>query len=121
MEWTPDVEEFIAEHAVFVAPIFSIMSTIIVVLGLALIRIKFGRIDGDIGRHEIRLADHEGRISALEGDNRISNNDIGHLSKLLETYVKDIKKALDNYVEHNDREHQEIKSLIRRELQAQGS
>lgn len=110
------METFVQQHAGIVMVTFSLLLSLVVTLGTALARVKFKEVDSRLDYKRRRIDDLEDRVSALEGGRQVHDHDISNLSKLLEKYFAQAQRAVEKYADHNDREHAEIKKLIRREM-----
>jgi hypothetical protein len=103
------VDSFFAEHGAFAAALVSVLAAGWVVLGTALVRVKFGHIDDHQQRQDMRLGELEDDMTKLKGEKIEVATEVKNLSRLLERHFKE----MDDLRKTNDSDHREIKTLIR--------
>lgn len=103
------MDNFFAEHGAFAAALVSVLAAGWVVLGTALVKVKFGHMDDHQQRQDERLGDLEGDMDNLKGDKIEVGGEVKNLGKLLERHFKEV----DELRKSNERDHREIKQLIR--------
>lgn len=109
------MQDFFTQHWAIAATVINVMAGVIVVLGTALVRIKFNHISEEQRYQNRRLGYLEEDVGKLKGDGRQVAEQMRSLSKTLEQYLEETRQRADRYEERNDRTLAEIKSLIKRE------
>lgn len=92
-----------------VATLMGAMVTLIGFLLALLGSIVYRHNKDEQGRQNRRLDHLEDDIGSLKGGHDVSNRDIEHLGKTLERLLMEMKE----YRQENNREHGEIKTMIR--------
>jgi hypothetical protein len=116
------VQDFFAENPGAGAVIVDLLMAALVLVGLALIRMKFGHINDSQGRQDVRIRELEDDVSTLKGENVGTSREVQNLAANLERYVEDLKEQLRleadlrrEAEQRNEKSHDEIKSLLKAE------
>jgi hypothetical protein len=108
------MEDFFTRHWEIVATIVNVLVAITVFLATLLVRLQFLHINEHQQFQDQRLNALEGDVGELKGSSRETAVEVRNISKSLEAYFADLKEQARHYEEKNEKDHDEIKTLIRR-------